>query len=42
MKVLDQLAGIKAASGDPVLHLGLLLGALLMPMHALCNNKNYG
>lgn len=31
MKVLDHLAGIKAASGDPIMHMGLLMGTLLLP-----------
>ena len=31
MKVLDQMTGMKAATGDPIIHLGLFIGVLFVP-----------
>jgi hypothetical protein len=42
MKVLDPLAGIKAACGDPVLHMGFLIATAMMPFNQHCNGKYYG
>lgn len=40
MKVLDQMTGLKAASGDPILHIGLLCGALMLPSNLTCHNQD--
>jgi hypothetical protein len=29
--VIDQMAGLKIASGDPIVHLGLFIATLLLP-----------
>ena len=40
MKVLDQMTGLKAASGDPILHIGLLVGALMLPTELVCHGED--
>ena len=42
MKVLDQMTGMKAATGDPIIHLGLFIGVLFIPSNQSCNGTNYG
>jgi hypothetical protein len=36
------LAGIKAASGDPIFHLGFFIACMLIPHDQHCDGKNYG
>ena len=42
MKVLDQMTGMKAATGDPIIHLGLFIGVLFVPTDQSCSGVNYG
>lgn len=42
MKVLDQMTGMKAAAGDPIIHMGLLIGVLFVPTNQSCNGTEYG
>jgi len=36
------MTGMKAATGDPIIHLGLFVGALFIPTNQSCQGTNYG
>lgn len=36
------MTGMKAATGDPIIHLGLLIGVLFIPIGQYCNGIDYG
>jgi hypothetical protein len=42
MKVFDQITGLKIASGDPTVHLGLFVATLLMPWDQTCGESIFG
>ncbi len=33
---------MKAATGDPIIHLGLFIGVLFIPIGQYCNGTDYG
>jgi len=42
MKVFDQMTGLKIASGDPAVHVGLFVATLLLPWNQTCGKSIYG
>jgi len=40
MKFLDQMNGMKAAAADPMLHIGLLIGVVMMPRDQSCGTDH--
>ena len=42
MKVSEQISGLFASNGDPIMHLGLLAGIIFLPMNQSCYGQDYG
>ena len=42
MKVQDQMSGIKAAAGHPLLHCGLFVATLFIDKSEMCGDRAFG